>query len=66
MPKVRKSMGWNQGLGPENEPLPTMLQEAWSSKTTNGGITTNLKYPGAKDKGFDGDTQAAVGAQRRP
>lgn len=35
MSKVRKSRDWNQGLDPEAEPLPTMLQEAWSEKMTN-------------------------------
>lgn len=33
--KVRKNRDSNQGLGPEAEPLPTMLQEAWSPKITN-------------------------------
>lgn len=33
--KVRKNRDSNQGLGPEAEPLPTMLREAWSPKITN-------------------------------
>ena len=33
--KVRKNRDSNQGLGPEAEPLPTMLQEARRPKITN-------------------------------